>query len=146
MDRKRHLSSTMVLLKMLSATVSVLGDASWRPLLLLIYMWTAYAGWQTYGWPGLIIAMILPGISQVICLLYLWQAGAPILTNYDWTLLCAVTAWLASFCGNALWNWVELRGVDPSYQRLPLNSPAPEPLGEMATTHLGNDLPAVASR
>jgi hypothetical protein len=136
----------MVLLKMLSATVSVLGDASWRPLLLLVYLWTAYAGWQTYGWPGLITAMILPGVSQVICLLYLWQAGAPILANYDWTLLCALTAWLASFCGNALWNWVELRGMDPSYQRQALSSPPAEHSDEMASGHMSDDLPAVASR
>jgi hypothetical protein len=141
----------MVLLKMLSATVSVLGDASWRPLLLLVYVWTAYAGWQTYGWPGLIVAMILPGISQVICVLYLWQVGAPILANYDWALLCAITAWLASFCGNALWSWVESVNSRPAPELLLPMLPeeeqhSSEMAGEMTSVHMSNDLPAVASR
>ena len=104
----------MVLLKMLSATVSVLGDATWRPLLLLVYVWTAYAGWHMLGLPGLITAMFLPGISQVICVLYLWQVNAPLLENYDWVLLGAVLAWVASACGNALWNWVETRRIEVS--------------------------------
>jgi len=138
----------MVLLKMLSATVSVLGDASWRPMLLLIYVWTAYAGWQTYGWPGLLIAMILPGISQAICILYLWQVSPPILENYDWVLLCAVVAWLASFCGNALWSWVESVDRRPApelHLSQTLAAPVEGPASHMSDD-LSNDLPAVASR
>ena len=102
----------MVLLKMLAATVSVLGDATWRPLLLLVYVWTAYAGWHTFGLPGLITALFLPGISQLVCILYLWQGNAPLLANYDWTLLGALLAWVASRCGNELWNWIETRRME----------------------------------
>jgi hypothetical protein len=102
----------MILLKMVAATVSVLGDASWRPLLLFVYVWTAYAGWNTFGLPGLVISLALPGISQVLCLMYLWQWNAPILEYYDLAFLCAVLAWLASVCGNGLWNWVELRRIE----------------------------------
>lgn len=110
----------MLLLKMLSATVSVLGDAIWRPMLLLVYVWTAYAAWNTFGLPGLLVAMVLPGISQVVCILLLWQGAAPILQNYDWTLLGAIAAWMASFCGNILWNWIELRRAKRAMQEFQL--------------------------
>jgi len=131
-SRKRHFLNTMVLLKMLSATVSVLGDATWRPLLLFVYCWTAYAGWNTFGLGGLIIAMILPGISQVICVLYLWEGNVAILQNYDWALLCAVVAWMASFCGNALWNWIELRSIELSLSAAKASRPMQEfPLREI---------------
>ena len=116
----------MVLLKMLSATVSVLGDATWRPLLLLVYVWTVYAGWNTFGLFGLLIATFLPGISQVICLLFLWQGSAPLLENYDWVVLCAALAWMASFCGNSLWNWVELRRMELSMEAASGASPVRE--------------------
>ncbi|HME09729.1 MAG TPA: hypothetical protein VKG25_21910 [Bryobacteraceae bacterium] len=116
----------MFLLKMLSATVSVLGDATWRPLLLLVYVWTAYAGWHTFGLLGLITAMFLPGISQVVCLLYLWQSDAPLLVNYDWTVLCAVLAWLASLCGNELWNWIEARRIEVSLAVASQSAPSRE--------------------
>jgi len=128
----------MVLLKMLSATVSVLGDATWRPLLLFVYCWTAYAGWNTFGLPGLIIAMFLPGISQVISIVYLWQGNAPLLQNYDWALLCAVVAWMASFCGNMLWNWIELRRIELSLSAASGIRPVHEfPLRKMPAQHSG---------
>jgi hypothetical protein len=134
----------MVLLKMLSATVSVLGDAAWRPLLLLVYVWTAYAGWNTYGLPGLLVAMALPGISQVICIIYLWQGSAPILEYYDWTMLCAIAAWLASFGGNALWSWIELRPA-MAHTRLALQYKLPE-TPVQAREVVASNMPAVASR